>query len=115
MAAMHNPVVILGENALSEADLINCLLELTLNPYPQSATLKAIRDLSNGQRKELLRLANMHHVIVRALEPVRSAARADGDVGLLKWADEAISNEEARVQNALAHLHAVCSGRSEER
>jgi hypothetical protein len=109
MSAMHNAVVITGENALAEADLINCLLELTLNPYPKPDTLRQVRDLSNGQRKQLLCLANMHHVIIRALEPVRSAARADGDTGLLRCADEAISKEESRVQNALAHLHTVCS------
>jgi hypothetical protein len=109
MSAMHSPVIYENENAVSETDLINSLLELTLNPCPQAATLKVIRDLSNGQRKQFLRLANMHHVIIRALEPVRSAARADGDTGLLNWANEAISNEEARVQNALVHLHAVCT------
>jgi hypothetical protein len=109
MSAMHSPVIYENENAVSETDLINSLLELTLNPCPQAATLKVIRDLSNGQRNQFLRLANMHHVIIRALEPVRSAARADGDTGLLNWANEAISNEEARVQNALVHLHAVCT------
>lgn len=109
MSAMPESLETFGEKALSEADLINCLLELTLNPYPKPDKLRLIRDLSDGQRRELLRLANMHHVIVRGLEPVRSAARADGDAGLLKWTNEAISKEEARVQNALVHLHAVCS------
>ncbi|MCU1312136.1 MAG: hypothetical protein JWO20_3261 [Candidatus Angelobacter sp.] len=109
MSAMHNPVVYVNENALSETELINCLLELTLNPYPTAATLKAIGSLSNLQRNEFLRLANMHHVIIRALDPVRQAATANGNTGLSNWASEGISKEEARVQNALAHLHAVCT------
>jgi hypothetical protein len=106
---MHSPVVYPSENSLSETELINCLLELTLNPYPTAATLKVIDSLSNGQRSEFLRLANMHHVIIRALDPVRQAAMANGNTGLSKWATGAISKEEARVQNALVHLHAVCT------
>src|SRR4051794_13910099 len=109
MSAMNSPVAYARENALTETDFINCLLELTLNPYPTATTLKTISSFSNGQRNEFLRLANMHHVIIRGLEPVRKAAIASGDTGLQKWATEAISKEEARVQNALVHLHAVCA------
>jgi hypothetical protein len=106
---MHSPVVYRSGNSLSETDLVNCLLELTLNPYPTAATLKVIGSLSNGERNEFLRLANMHHVIIRGLDPVRKAAMANGNAGLSKWATGAISKEEARVQNALVHLHAVCT------
>lgn len=109
MSALQTPVPNVSERTLSESDLVNCLLELTLNNYPSAATLKTISSFSNGQRKELLRLADMHHVIIRALEPVRQATMANGDAGLLKWTSEAITNEQNRVQNALMHLHAVCT------
>jgi hypothetical protein len=60
-------------------------------------------------REEFIRLADMHHVVIRALEPVKIAATAAADHELAAWADAAIKKESARVTNALTFLHDICS------
>jgi hypothetical protein len=60
-------------------------------------------------RKEFIHLADMHHVVIRALEPVKTTATAAGDLELAAWADEAIKKESARVTNALTMLQEICN------
>jgi hypothetical protein len=95
--------------AIGEKQIVDYLLELSLNPSPNRQVLESIRTLNEQQRSELLRLADCNHVIVRALEPVVTWATAEGDTDLAQWATNAIASERARVENCLLYLHAVCN------
>lgn len=95
--------------SLNEKQLIDKLLQLSLNPQSATPTLPELQSMNEQDRAEFLRLADMHHVIVRALEPVAQAATAAGDLGLARWAADAIETERARVVNALTMLHDICN------
>jgi hypothetical protein len=95
--------------SIGEKQIIDFLLELTVNPSPACQVYETIRLLNNAQRKEFLRLADCNHVIIRALEPVVKWATQEGDTELATWAADAISNEKARVENCLLYLHAICN------
>ncbi len=93
----------------TEKQLIDKLLELSLNPQSAAKNVLAFQQMSDTDRSEFLRLADMHHVIIRTLEPLSKAAVAAGDFELQRWANEAIAKETARVTNALTMLHEICS------
>jgi hypothetical protein len=95
--------------AIGEKQIVDFLLELSLNPSPNSQVFESIRALNEQQRSEFLRLADCNHVIIRALEPVVRWATAEGDTDLVQWAANAIAAEKARVENCLLYLHAVCN------
>ena len=95
--------------SLSEKQLIDKLLQLSLNPQSAHACLPEVQAMTADDREEFLRLADMHHVIIRALEPVAEAATAVGDLELARWAADAIANERARVTNALTKLYEICN------
>ena len=94
---------------LSEKQLIDKLLQLSLNPSSAAASISEVQAMNAEDRDEFLRLADMHHVIIRSLEPVVEAAKAVGDFELARWASEAIAKENSRVTNALTMLHEICS------
>src|SRR5207248_8317027 len=59
-------------------------------------------------RAELVRLADSHHVLVRALQAVHALAAGTSDTGLIAWTEATLTAEQARIDNALRHLDAVC-------
>ena len=91
-----------------ESEFVHALCSLTLNPAAAAEPTRFITGLSAPERDELLALADSHHVIVRALEPVLQQARVLDNPELAAWAQAAITKEEDRVANALAHLRAIC-------
>ena len=95
--------------SLTEKQLIDHLLKLSLNPQSATAALPALQSMTLDDREEFIRLADMHHVVIRALEPVKTAATAAADHELAAWADAAITKESARVTKALTFLHDICS------
>lgn len=95
--------------SIDEKQIIDFLLELTLDPSPTCQVFETIRSLNDAQRKEFLRIADCNHVIIRALEPVVRWATQEGDTTLGSWATNAIANEKARVENCLLYLHAICN------
>ncbi|HUQ50389.1 MAG TPA: hypothetical protein VM056_06725 [Terriglobales bacterium] len=94
---------------IREKELLHCLCGLTLNPTPSEDCLQTVRTLDEAGRAQLLDLANSHHVVIRGMEAIRKDAIARDDSSLLSWADGAISQEKARIANALSHLEAVCN------
>lgn len=94
---------------LTEKQLIDKLLELSLNPQSAATNVSVFQQMSTQDREEFLRLADMHHVIIRTLEPLAGAAVAAGDFELQRWANLGIANERARVTNALTMLNEICS------
>jgi hypothetical protein len=93
---------------MREDRALQLLCELTLNTAPDPQMLDELRQLSLEDRREFLRLANSHHVIIRGFQPVKAWAAALGDTELCTWAEDAINNERSRVNNALAYLQEIC-------
>ena len=92
---------------------VRALSQLTLNKQePGSSALREalsyVAGLDEKGRAELLSLADSHHVLVRALQEVRALAAGAADSGLIAWSETALAAEQARIENALCRLDAVC-------
>lgn len=59
------------------------------------------------QFHQLLKLADTHHVTVRALRALSIIARETGLFELQKWCENAVSAELTRIANAVEWLHAI--------
>ena len=88
----------------SEQQILDWCCELTLSPSPRNQTLQAISALDDEGRSEFLRLLNMNHVIIRALEPVARYAALNGNSSLIAWTGRTMNAEKARVINALGAI-----------
>ena len=96
-----------------ETSHLRALSQLTLNRQePGSSSLREalsyVSSLDEAGRAELVRLADSHHVLVRALQTVRALAAGSADTGLIAWTEATLAGEHARIENALKHLDAVC-------
>ena len=99
-------------NAREQAHL-RALSQLTLNKQePGSSALQEafnyVSGLDTEDRAELVRLADSHHVLVRALQTVHALAAGPADTGLIAWTEATLATEQARIDNALRHLDSVC-------
>jgi hypothetical protein len=71
----------------------------------------AVHDLTPAtetSRAAFVKLAHGHHVVIRSLRPLQSAASAAGVSELSDWATRSLIAEEARIANALEYLGAIC-------
>jgi hypothetical protein len=93
-----------------EKEIIHILSLLAINPQGSGEAFAAFERLSDGEREELLSLADSNHVVLRALEPLRAAASkgAATNVGIAEWAGARIEHERGRIAKALASLHEIC-------
>jgi hypothetical protein len=81
-------------------------------PFPQlTAEVTAI---TRSDFDDLVRLADLNHVVIRGLEPFVKIARAAGDETRAAWAIAAMDAERARIQVAVPVLHRICQGFAEE-
>ncbi len=92
----------------SNRDYLDALSRLTLNPSDAGEAIACVATLNAEQRKELLTLADAHHVVIRALLPVRDSHSSNTGPSLREWAEEAIAAERARIANALPCLESIC-------
>lgn len=74
-----------------------------------------ITEISRQEFEDLVDLANSNHVIVRGLEVFRLVANSSGDRDRTEWATTAIAAEEARIDNAVSFLQAICVAFEAER
>ena len=95
--------------SFTEAEALQHLCQLALAPQTSLPLFEAIRSLHPAARDSFLRLADNHHVVIRALEPISHFALAENDAGILEWTNEALIREKARIENALIYLHAICT------
>jgi hypothetical protein len=65
--------------------------------------------MSREQFDELVVLANLNHVIVRALDVFLEIAVARKDGTRIEWAESALAAERARIQTAIQYLQEICS------
>jgi len=96
---------------LSENKSLNLLSRLLIAPAKNIAVGtvapelgQAVLQISKADFDALVALADTNHVIVRGLEVFRSITAEAGDEQRTSWADEALSAERARIDNAVAHL-----------
>jgi hypothetical protein len=71
----------------------------------------AVHDLapaSEAARAAFVKLAHGHHVVIRSLRPLQSAAVVGGSTELAAWAARSLAAEEARIANALEYLDVIC-------
>ena len=97
---------------------LDALSRLTLDPQNAGAAVNYVAALSNDHRDALVSLADLNHVVMRALQVVASQtgssrpglepARPGASVELGGWANGVLANEQRRIQNALTFLHKIC-------
>ncbi|PYV52952.1 MAG: hypothetical protein DMG98_22510, partial [Acidobacteria bacterium] len=57
--------------------------------------------------QQLLKLANTHHVTVRALRVLGNVAHAASNAQLEEWCEAALAKEQTRIANAVEWLNAI--------
>jgi hypothetical protein len=88
-----------------EQNMVNSLFLLTLSPAKADGALHQMPGVPGDVRTtEFLRLANSHHVVVRALQALRPVA----DTETRSWMDAALQDEQQRIRHALEYLESIC-------
>jgi hypothetical protein len=87
---------------------IDTLLQLALCPNNCPEAVHHVASLTSEERDLLVAIADCHHVVLRALQPVFRQATATGNTNLPAWAAAVIEKENARVGTALRYLHEIC-------
>src|SRR5580704_1966074 len=72
------------------------------------AAVEHFAGATESARAAFVKLAHGHHVVIRALRPLQSAASAAGSSELADWATRSLVAEEVRIANALEYLDAIC-------
>jgi hypothetical protein len=98
----------------AEKQYIDAFLRLTLRPSAAPDIFPLLTSLTPAQREEFVDLANSNHVVVRAFEVINRVAGNRGNADIQAWALGVLSNERARIANALAQLEQVCNALEEE-
>src|SRR6185437_1036792 len=78
--------------------------------HPMVEELKRdVSAMSHEQFDDLLRLANLNHVVMRGMPVFLEIMRETGDDARAQWAVDALAVEESRISNALEFLDQICS------
>lgn len=64
--------------------------------------------LAGAERAEFLRLADTHHVSMRALQVVKQLAITDGREAVCDWCEQTLNHEKLRIDRAVQSLAAIC-------
>src|SRR5579859_4141809 len=94
---------------LKEEQYIHSLLQLTLSPGNACEAVSYVGSLASDQRSQFLEMANSHHVILRALQPVLQQATLAGNTERAAWVAAVIEKENARISTAVRYLHEICA------
>ena len=82
-------------------------------PSPHIETILAdmqyLSALNDQRSQEFLDTANKHHVLVRALQVVKDAARGTGNNRIATWSDSALKSERDRIRHAVEKLWPICN------
>jgi hypothetical protein len=90
--------------ATSQKQVIQALSSLVLKPQAAQGPIRYLSTLSEANLVDVRSMADSHHVVVRAFGLVRDQA---GDLGLRtlgNWAARVLTEEHARIENAVARL-----------
>lgn len=114
---MSNPIAA-SPTRKSMVLLSRLLLSATFSePGADAKTSFVDSELLNIGREDfvqLVALAHSNHVIVRGMERFAEAMRGRGARLREEWAQEALSTEQARIDNAIPFLQSICSAMEEE-
>ncbi len=99
---------------------IDCLSRLVLRGYSNDFSIpnqnlnlifpdfEYVAGLDEEERSGFLRLADMHHVTVRALQILEKSAIASENEALRDWCQSALSKEWSRIEHAVKSLAPIC-------
>jgi hypothetical protein len=90
-----------------EKDHIRLLSQLVLNPSNADLALAAVSLYGEGDREHILKIADSHHVTIRAMSVLHEVARRAGEQEIARWALAAIERENSRIGTALSFLGSV--------
>jgi hypothetical protein len=74
-----------------------------------NAEIEYVAQLTDDGRSGFLRLANIHHVTVRALHVLEKSEAILTNDELRAWCDTALSNERFRIDHAVETLQPICT------
>jgi len=100
---------VISARIMNNESQINHLLKLSLGSCNHSDAL--LMDLSKAGpegRAKFLALAESHHVVLRALDPLGAFARSRGYTEVEKWCDDAQFKERAVIADSLRFLSDIC-------
>jgi hypothetical protein len=95
-------------------ELMIVLSRLLLGQESCAALSPAITTITRNEFNALLSLANTNHVIVRCLKVFLKIAYDAHDDLRAGWAEAALRVEQARIDNAIVFLRAICDAFEEE-
>src|SRR3977135_697614 len=73
--------------------------------YPDVEYISTLNDV---ELSDFLRVADIHHVSVRALQVVANAAGTLRHHKLAQWCESTLSTERARIERAIGFLERIC-------
>ncbi len=90
--------------ATSQKQVIQALSSLVLKPQAVQGPIRYLSTLSESNRVDVRSMAESHHVVVRAFGLVRDQSANLGFHTLGNWANQVLTEEYARIENAVARL-----------
>ena len=87
---------------------LHVLSALTLEDHPNRTIVAEVSALPPSERASFVKLANGHHVLVRALRPLAQWAEGMGLAEMADWAQASLAAEEGRIRSAVQTLADVC-------
>jgi hypothetical protein len=111
--------VVLTSGALAEGDIVmskyskteahlRALSLLVFCPERSAEAVRHVAALDQAGRRVFLGHANVHHVVIRALQLLKREAEATGHAELTSFAQAALNQEQERIAKALAALERIC-------
>jgi len=88
---------------------LHALSLLTFAPQKSAEAVLHVVSLDRAGLDEFFRLADIHHVVIRALQPLATEAAASGQTQLAMLAQAAVDQEQERINRAVAALEDICS------
>jgi Uncharacterised nucleotidyltransferase len=96
------------ENLNTTAHL-RALALLVFSPLRSAEALRHVARLDRAGIDEFFRLADIHHVVIRALQPLALEAATAGQAQLATLAQTAVDQERQRIDKAVAALETICN------
>jgi hypothetical protein len=106
-AALAERDIVMQRNLKAEAHF-RALSLLVLCPERSAEAVLHVAKLNQAGREEFLGHADVHHVLIRALQPFIREAEATGHAELANFAQAALDRERERIDKALAALERIC-------
>ena len=69
---------------------------------------EALANITPEEFEEMVELAKSHHVIMRAMPRFFEVVSRAGDLERSRWANEALRQEQLRIENAVSFLQKIC-------